>query len=757
MGEFINQVRRAMPERYVVEREWGAGGAAIVYLAEDVKHGRKVAVKVLRPEVALAVGSERFQREIEVAARLQHPNIVPVYDSGEAEGLMCFTMPFIEGQTLQDRLAEVKQLSLEEVIDITRDVTSALDYAHSEGVVHRDIKPANILLSGGRASVANFGIAWAGEADSARLTGSGRIVGTPFYVSPEQATGDELIDPRSDIYSFSCLLYELLAGEPPYKGPTVRSIIMQHITGDIPDVSVLRSDVPPQIATALAKAMAKHASDRFDTATEFARAIITPLSLHVTSLETVAAAEVSDQSVAVLPFTNMSADPENEYFSDGMTEEIINALAHVPGLRVAARTSSFAFKGTSSDIKEIGRKLNVATVLEGSVRKAGNTLRITAQLVKITDGYHLWSERYDREMGDVFAIQDEIAHSIADVLKVRLADTYADTVQKSGTANLEAYTLYLKGRYCWNRRTVKQLEAGIGFFEQAIAVDESYALAYAGLADSYSLLGFYRHLSSPEALGKVRWAAKRAIDIDGSLAEAYNALAYAEFIFAWDWTGAERHFKKALELNPFYATALHWYAELLLALGRFDEAREHMNRGHALDPMSLSIGTGVGWVDYFVGNYQEAIQQYLNVLKIDPAFVILPWFLGPAYVENGMLTPAIAFYNERLAHSKRHAGLLSHLGYAQAVATHTGSALEILHQLEERSKREHIPADYLALVQLGLGNVDRALDYYEKAFDERCWNLVFLNVDPVYDSLRGEARFARLIEKMKFPGGGSGR
>jgi serine/threonine-protein kinase len=528
---------------------------------------------------------------------------------------------------------------------------------------------------------------------------------------------------------------------------------MQHLNGDIPDASAL-ADIPPTVAAALAKAMAKYPADRFDSDTSFARALTTAVSMRVVTDETgMALSAISERSVAVLPFANMSPDPENEYFSDGMTEEIINALAHVPDLRVAARTSAFAFKGTNADIKEIGRKLNVATVLEGSVRKAGNTLRITAQLVKVSDGYHLWSERYDREMGDVFAIQDEIAHAIADILKVKLADTYADSIQKSGTANLEAYTLYLKGRYCWNRRTAKQLEAGIGYFEQAIRVDDSYALAYAGLADSYSLLGFYRHLSSPEALKKVSWAAERAIGIDGSLAEAYNALAYAKFIFAWDWAAAEQHFKKALELNPLYATALHWYAELLLALGRFEEAREYMDRGHALDPMSLSIGTGVGWVSYFMGHYQDAIAQYRNVLKIDPGFVILPWFLGPAFMENGMYTPAIAFYNERLEHSKGHAGLLSHLGYAQAVASHAEPALEILHQLEERSTREHIPADYLALVHMGLGNVDRALDYYEQAFDERCWNLVFLNVDPVYNSVRGEARFRRLIEKMEFPAG----
>jgi serine/threonine-protein kinase len=751
MSEFIEQVRRAMPERYTVEREWGAGGGAIVYLAEDVKHGRKIAVKVLRPELSAAIGSERFQREIEVAARLQHPNIVPVYDSGEAEGLMCFTMPFIEGQTLLELLEEKKRMSLDEVVDIARDVTSALDYAHAQGIVHRDIKPGNILLSGGRALVADFGIAWAGEAKSARLTGSGRMVGTPFYVSPEQATGDEPIDPRSDIYSFSCLLYELLAGEPPYTGPSVRSIVMQHLTAEIPDVSRLRSDIPPYVSAALAKAMAKDAADRFTTASAFARAITSPGLTSVVTIETVSVPPAADRSVAVLPFANMSADPENEYFSDGMTEEIINALAQVPDLQVAARTSSFAFKGTNTDIKDIGRTLNVATVLEGSVRRAGTMLRITAQLVKVADGYHLWSDRFDREMGDVFAIQDEIAHAIADTLKVKLVEPLDERRTRS-TTNLEAYTLYLKGRYCWNQRTARQLEAAISYFEQAIALDDSYALAYAGIADAYNLLGFYRHLSSPEALKKVCGAAGKAIAIDPSLAEAHNSLAYAKFIFAWDWAAAERHFKTALELNPYYPTALHWYAELLLALGRFDEAGDHMGHGHALDPMSLSIGTGVGWVSYFKGDNQAAIDQYLEVLKIDPGFVILPWFLGPAYVENGMFTPAIAFYNERLKHSHGHAGLLSHLAYAQAVATHVEPARDILRQLETRAATEHIPADYFALMHLGLGNVDRALDYFERAFDERCWNLVFLNVDPVYARLRTEPRFSRLIDRMGFPG-----
>ncbi len=730
-----------------------------MFLVEDRKHGRKVALKILRPEVAAAVGVERFKREIEVVARLQHPNIVPVYDSGEAGQMMGFTMPFIDGHSLQDRFDDNQSsFSMQEVIDIARDVGTALTYAHDQGVVHRDIKPANILLAGDRAVVADFGIAWVADATgSERLTGSGTAIGTPWYLSPEQASGEPEIDGRSDTYSLGCVVYQLLTGEPPYTGPNVRSILAKHLTGEVPDATALRPEVPPYLAAAVRRAMAKAPEDRFASSAECARALAPPLAPVIDTGMSGASASQVGKSIAVLPFTNMSADRENDYFSDGITEEIINALAQVPGLHVAARTSSFAFKGKDQNVKQIGRMLDVATVLEGSVRQAGSRLRITAQLVNVSNGYHLWSQRYDREVHDVFAIQDEIALAITETLKVKLMGKRSARVVKAGTVDLQAYMPYLKGRHCWNNRSADQLKKAIQHFEQAIAVDSRYALAYAGLADSYSLLGWYRHLSSADAYDKVKWAAEKAVEIDNGLAEAYTSLGYAKFLYDWDWAGAESDFKRAIECNPVYPTARHWYAELLMAVGRLDEAREQMNVGHTLDPMSLSIGIGVGWVSYFAGRYDEALEQYLHVLEMDSGFDILPWFLGPAYVANGMYASAIALYKDWLERSGGHAGHLAHLGYAYAAAGHTEDALRTLGELEDRCKTEAVPPDYMALIHTGLGqgqgqgHEDQAIEYLQQAFDERCWNLVYLNVEPAYAPLRSDPRFCSLVDALRLP------
>ena len=748
MSNLIDRLREVFPERYEIKRELGSGGAATVFLAEDTKHHRPVAVKILRPELSASVGVERFKREIEIAAKLQHPNIVPVYDSGNAGGLMGYTMPFIEGESLRKRLEADGALPINEAVEIVKDVASALSYAHKHGVVHRDIKPANILLSGGRAVVADFGIAWVADAAGVeRLTGSGRTIGTPSYLSPEQAAGERDIDQRCDIYSLGCVLYELLAGKPAFSAPSVQAVLAQHITQMPREITLLRADVPENVAAALAKAMAKVPDDRFATAADFAAAITATTPSGNLPIATTRA-QAGEQSIAVLPFTNMSADADNEYFSDGMTEEIINRLAQVPSLRVAARTSTFAFKGKELDIREIGEKLEVGTVLEGSVRKAGSKLRVTVQLIEVATGYHLWSERYDREMEDVFAVQDEIARAIADKLKVELLGTDDAPIVKPGTDNPDAYVLYLKGRYCWNKRTSERLKQGIKHFEQAIEVDETYALAYAGLADSYSLLAWYRYLNSAEAYTKVKWAAEKAVEIDDSLAEAHTSLAYAKFLYDWDWAGAEEGFKRAIDRNPEYPTVRHWYAEVLMATGRLDEAFEQMNRGHALDPMSLSIGTGVGWVSYIAGRYDEAIKHYLSVLELDPGFVILPWFLGPAYVENGMYAPAVALYKVWIARSGGHPGFIALLAYAYAAAGHQDDALRSLAELEKRAQTESVPADYMALAHTGLGNVDLAFDWLERAVEQRTWSLVLLKVDPAFRSLRSDPRFSPLLEQI---------
>lgn len=458
------------------------------------------------------------------------------------------------------------------------------------------------------------------------------------------------------------------------------------------------------------------------------------------------------ESIAVLPFLDMSPDADQQYFGDGMAEELITALSCLDGLQVAARTSSFRFRGDAPDVREIGKLLGVETVLEGSVRKSGDRLRITAQLVSASDGFHLWSETYNRELEDVFAIQDEIANSIADRVRAALlrdgpAAVGDKPLVKRHTEDVSAYNLYLKGRYSWSKRTAGALRRGVRFFEQAIAIDPTYALAYAGLADSYSLLGWYRYLPSGEAFEKTRTAAQTAVEIDDSLAEAYTSLAYAEFLYDWDCESAERHFQRAIELNPAYPTVRHFYAEYLMATGRFEEAHRQMRRGQELDPLALGIATGVGWTLFYLGRYDEAIDEYHNVLALDPHFVILPWFLGPAYVRAGQPEAAITLY-ESWIERNNHPGLVALLAQASSAAGHEGQARRICADLERRANAEPVPPDYLALVYASLGETDKTCAALERAVDDRCWTLVFLNVDPTFDELRGEPRFQAVVERV---------
>jgi len=388
----------------------------IVYLAQDQKHHRQVAIKVLKSDVAAALGRERFLREIETAAGLSHPHILPLHDSGDADGLLYYVIPYVDGESLRERLDRDRQLTLDDALQIAREVADALGYAHSHNILHRDIKPANILLSAGHALVTDFGIARTITATGGgQLTEVGTPLGTPAYMSPEQVDGSQYIDGRADIYSLGCVLFEMLVGEPPFRGSTLTAIIANRLSSSTPSPRATRALVPEAIDAAVRKAMASLPADRFSKAAQFAEALGTA------GASGPSPAAAPDRSIAVLPFTNQSSDPETEYFSDGIAEEIINALAQLPGLQVAARTSSFAFKGKGADIAEVGAKLKVATVLDGSVRKAGNRVRITAQLVSVSDGYHLWSERYDSELDDVFAIQDHIARAIAQRFEVMLA------------------------------------------------------------------------------------------------------------------------------------------------------------------------------------------------------------------------------------------------------------------------------------------------------------------------------------------------
>jgi len=426
----LARLRAVLADRYTIDRELGRGGMAIVFLAQDQKHHRKVAIKVLKPELAAALGRDRFLREIETAAGLNHPHILPLHDSGEADGFLYYVIPYVEGESLRDRLDRERQLPLDDALQIAREIAGALSYAHTHNILHRDIKPGNILLSTGHALVTDFGIARAITAtDGGQLTEVGTLVGTPAYMSPEQIDASQYIDGRADVYSLGCVLFEMLVGEPPFRGSSLTAVIVNRLSSPVPSPRAFRQLVPEAVDAAVRKAMANLPADRFATAAEFAEALDTSRASEPVPVA------IPDRSIAVLPFKNQSSDPETEYFSDGIAEEIINALAQLPGLQVAGRTSSFAFKGKSADIAEVGAKLKVATVLDGSVRKAGNRVRITAQLVSVSDGYHLWSERYDSELDDVFAIQDHIARAIAQRFEVMLASPTGRFAQQMAAAH----------------------------------------------------------------------------------------------------------------------------------------------------------------------------------------------------------------------------------------------------------------------------------------------------------------------------------
>ncbi|UCF40707.1 MAG: protein kinase [Gemmatimonadota bacterium] len=725
-------------------REIGRGGMATVCLAEDRKHRRKVAVKVLRPELGVTVGPDRFLREIGIAARLAHPHILPVYDSGEADGLLYYVMPFVEGESLQGRLDRDGRLEVAEALHVAREVASALGYAHSHHVIHRDIKPANILLSGGHAVVTDFGVARAiglgREPASVFITEPGIAVGTPTYMSPEQASGEQALDGRSDLYSLGCVLYETLVGEPPYTGDTPHAVIAQCFAAPIPSARRKQADVPEHVDAALRMALAKTPEERFATAEQFVEALTRP--------GVIKPPEPEATSIAVLPFEDMSADRTNEYLCDGMTEEIINALTKLQGLRVAARTSAFAFKGTNRNLQDVGAELGVSTILEGSVRQVGRSLRITAQLINVTDGYHHWSERYDRELEDVFAIQDEIAEAIASTLREHLVEEQRIRVVKRYTDDVQAYQLYLRGRYVEKTRHRGGFAKGIEYFEQAIARDPNYALAYAGVADSYNLLAWYRFLPPRDAFPKAHVAALKALEIDEMLAEAHTSLGVVKHYYDWDWQGAERSLSRALQLNPKDATALHSYSEYLASRGRLEEATQCITRAQELEPLGLTINAGLGWIHYFCRRYDEAIERFLKTIELDPEYVFLNWFLGQAYIKKGMLKEAQAVLRRGMTASGDHPGMAAYLAYAYTQAYRLDDARDILEALKVRAKEAYVPADYFAVIHMGLGELDAAYHWLSQACGERALHLVFLEVDPLFDDLRGDGRFEQILGRI---------
>ncbi len=770
---------------YKILSKLGEGGMGVVYKAEDTKLGRMVALKFLPPELTRdGEAKKRFVQEARSASALDHPNICNIHEIDEtAEGQLFIAMACYEGESLKAKI-ERGPLALDEALDVAAQIAQGLSKAHERKIIHRDIKPANIVVTKDcLVKIVDFGLAKLG---GAKLTKTGSTLGTAQYMSPEQTRGEE-VDARSDIFSLGAVLYEMLTGKHAFPGEYEQSTLYAIMNEEPPPVTSLRSGIPMELERIVKKALAKKPSERYqhaddiivdlkgaarDSASTAARGTARPparprrLALRMwlpAALAIVAAATVAllligksrhetaqgQQSIAVLPFENMSDSKDDDYFSDGLAEDIIDALTRVPGLRVTARTSAFSFRDKELDVREIGAQLGVEHILEGSVRRSGNRLRVTAQLVKTSDGYHLWSQRFDREMTDVFAIQDEISQAIVEKLRVRLAGE--GPLVRRHTESIEAYHLFLRGRHSVLRMTPESLTKGREYLEQAIAIDPDYALAYAGLAEFhfYSSLWSFKH--PKEDLLKAKSAAMEALKRDDTLAEAHAMLGIVLGIYDFDWTGAEREFRRALELNPASPIVRYSYGFWLLRpMGRSSEALQQIREAVELDPLSANYNTWLGIMHYSMGRHDTAIAQYRRAIELDPSLWRPHWALALEYGQVKKSEDAIAEARKACELSDRNAIALGTLAMAYGLAGRRADAEAILEQLMARNRTEYVSPFAMTVAYSGLGEWDRVMEWLERGVEERD-AAVISNMKPegpLLAPVRDNPRYRALLRKM---------
>ncbi|MCU0622368.1 MAG: protein kinase [Gemmatimonadaceae bacterium] len=754
--ESLHVLQQAVGPAYRLERVIGTGGTATVCLAQDERHGRRVAVKVLRHELSATVGADRFLNEIRLAARLTHPHIVPLLDSGGTR-VPFFVMPYIEGESLRARLGRGPAFTVDEALALVTEVADALEYAHAAGIVHRDIKPENILLLRGHALVADFGIARAFDAaiGPARTTSAGIVLGTPAYMSPEQAAGDPGLDGRTDVYSLATVLFEMLAGRPPFTAPTTQGLIARRFVEVAPRLDRLRADAPATVVEAIAAALALEPADRPAGAAAFGRRLREPReaapavtgevpTYRTTSL--VATSGPTVPSIAVLPFRNLGAAGDDEFLSDGLTEEIISTLSRLRTLKVAARASTFAFKARAVDVREIAGRLGVTNVLDGSVRRAGARVRVTAELVDATTGFQVWAERYDRAFDDAFAIQDDIARAIADALSATLL---AGPSTGAPAVAGPAYEAFLRGRFALHRRTEGALREALGHFESALTHDARFAPAQLGVAEACLLLGVYGADDARLAMPQARTAAAAALALDPSLGEAWAIEGAVAALHDWQLADADAAYRRALALAPRAPTLWQGHAlHVLVPMGRHAEARAAIERARALDPLSMIIATSVGVVYHLTGDLPAALAALARAAALDPDFAMTHYFLGGAHRDAGDLASAARAFERATALSGGSPEMRAGLAQVQALAGDAAGAREGLADLAARRATRIVSHCLSAQILAALGDIDGAVAALAAAEVARDPELVYLTARPAYASLLGDARVQALRGRL---------
>ena len=729
---------------YKILEKLGEGGMGVVYKAEDTKLDRLVALKFLPAHLSSTPENKaRFIQEAKTASALDHPSICAIHEIDETpEGQLFIVMPAYDGVTLSAKLKS-GPLRLDKAVHIAIQVAEGLKAAHEKGIVHRDIKSSNIIVTdNGQAKIMDFGLARRGEAT--QLTKTGVTLGTVPYMSPEQSRGEK-VDKRTDIWSLGVVLYEMITGRLPFAGDYEQAIVYRILNEDPEPITNFHPNLPIELKQIVEKTMAKSPDWRYQQLEE----MLADLKNFTSQLSRPQPVRKTLSSIAVLPFVNMSADAENEYFCDGLAEELLNALAKIESLRVAARTSAFSFKGKETDVREIGRKLNVSTVLEGSVRKAGDRLRITAQLITVADGYHLWSERYDRQMDDIFDIQDEISLAIVDALKVKLLGAEKAVVLKRYTENTEAYILYLKARNYMGVRTLQGFEKAIESLEEAVKRDPNYAYAYTGLSDCYHLLENWGYIHPTVAWPKSKEYASRALTIDDSLPEAHTSMAMALAILDWNWSAAEDEYRRALALNPNYVTAHHWYAtHFLVAQGRLEQAIGEMEKAHELDPFSPVIATNLGRVLFLSGRREDAKHQYRLALELNPSFAYAHVQLGMALISESSIEEGNNEIAAAASLSPDFIEAQAALANVYATSGRIAEAERILHDLKSKSNTEYVPTTWIGVVCGALGDYDQAFEWLGRAIRDHSSTFPEYYMEPIFDPLRSDPRYTALLKKM---------